>query len=342
MDGARGSWYTGITMNPFRCLRRCVALAAAGLAAAAFAQEAPAEPPTEPPTEPPPPATGFDDAMEATREAVRGTTRWLARSVDGWFGDLRFEQGGGVHHGRLSLSLLKREREPLDQAVRLNARWRLPNIERNAYLFVGRDNERDTVSDRPAAVTGRERLRRESAEDRSFFAGVGLTLRELVDFRIGLRSRARPYAQARVRGASEVWEGGVLGLSQTIFWTAQDQIGSTSAASLEHALTPRLTLRWLGSATLTRRARNAQWTSVAGAWLALPHERVAALEQVVVGEDDSGLGAAEVGLRLRWQQPVYRDWLHGELLLGHFRIRSAPGAPRLGTWALGAGLTMHF
>lgn len=338
MDGAAGSWYTGTTMTRPPCLTRCAALAAAGLAVAALAQEAPAEPPADPP----PPATGLDEALEATREAVRDTTHWLARSVDGWFGDLRFEQGGGVHHGRLSVSLLRREREPLDHAVRLDARWRLPNIERNAYLFIGRDNERDTVSDRPAAVTGRERLRAESAEDRSFFGGIGLTLRELVDFRVGLRSRARPYAQARLRGASEVWDGGVLGYSQTFFWTAQDQIGSTSAASLEHALNPRLTLRWLGSATLTRRARNAQWTSVAGAWLALPDERVAALEHVIVGEDDSGLGAAEIGLRLRWQQPVYRDWLHGELLVGHFRIRSAPGAPRLGTWALGAGLTMQF
>lgn len=289
-----------------------------------------------------PSASGFDDAMQATRAAVRGTARWLARSVDSWFGDLRFEDGGSVRDGRLSLALLKREGEPLDHAVRLNARWRLPNIERNAYLFVGRDNERDAVSDRPAAVSGRERLRAETAEERSVFAGVGLTLRELVDFRIGLRSRARPFAQARLRGASEVWEGGVLALSQTVFWTQQDQIGSTSAASLEHALTPRVTLRWLASATLTRRAPHAHWTSVAGAWVALPGQRVAALEYVVDGEDDSGLGAAEIGLRLRWEQPVYRDWLHAELLLGHFRIRSEPGAPRVGAWALGAGVRMHF
>ncbi len=337
MDGARGSWYTGITMKSFRCLASCAALAQRRLTPGA-----PPPAPAEAPAEPLPPVTGFDDAMEATREAVRDTTRWLARSVDGWFGDLRFEQGGGVYHGRLSLSLLKREREPLDQAVRLNARWRLPNIERNAYLFVGRDNERDTVSDRPAAVGERERLQPQTADQRSFFAGFGLTLRDLVDFRIGLRSRARPYAQARLRGAREFWDGGLVGVSQTVFWTADDQIGSTSALSVEHALTPRLTLRWLSSATLTRRMPQAEWSSAVGAWLVLPAQRLAVLEALVDGRDESGLATAEIGLRLRWEQPVYRDWLFGELLLGHFRTRAVAGAPRSSAWALGAGLRMHF
>jgi hypothetical protein len=320
----------------------CTAAASPATPASPHLPEGPTSDPAaaQQPAAPPP---DIDGALRATREAVRGTTLWLARSVDSWFGDLRFEDGGGgVSHGRLSLSVLKREREPLDHALRLDARWRLPNVERNAYLFVGRDNERDAVADRPAAVSGRERLRIDTAQDRSFFAGVGLTLRELVDFRIGLRSRLRPYAQARLRGASEVWEDGVLGYSQTLFWTAQDQIGSTSTASLEHALTPKVTLRWLVSATVTQREPTARWSSVAGAWYALPAQRVAALEHVIDGRDESGMAAAEVGVRLRWQQPIYRDWLHGEVLVGHFRNRAESGAPRRDTWAVGAGVLMHF
>ncbi len=300
-------------------------------------------------TAPPPegaasaPAADLGEVAEATREAVRDTAHWLARSIDSWFGDLRFDDGGGVYDGRLSLSLLKREGETLDHRLRVDARWRLPNIERRAYLFVGRDDERDAISDRPSSVRDREGLRPgTAAREDSFFGGLGVTLRDLLDFRIGLRSRARVYAQVRMRGAFDVWDGGVLGLSQTVFWTRDDLLGTTSAASLEHQLSRRFTLRWLLSATATQRERQAEWTSVAGLWWTLPRQRTAALELLVHGKDDSGLGAAEIGTRVRWEQLVYRDWLFGELLVGHYHLRYEVGAPRVQAWALGAGLRLHF
>src|ERR1700741_735960 len=132
------------------------------------------EPPTlsEPP--PGPPQAQFepldgDNVLENTRQTVRSTTDWLARGVDSWFGDQPFDEGGEVRDGRLSVGLFKRKDESLDARVRFNVRLRLPNAERRAYLFVGRDNEREVVSDTPGALTRQERLQTEARDDRSFF-----------------------------------------------------------------------------------------------------------------------------------------------------------------------------
>jgi hypothetical protein len=325
-------------------------LLVAGLAAlaclGAHAEEPKPLPAEAPPSAPSPAASAAapaaEPALDTAREAVRSGAEWLARSVDSWFGDLRFEQGGSVQDGRLSLALLKRESESIDHRVRFDARFRLPNVERNAYVFIGRGNEREAVVDRPGTLSQRERLRTETDEQQSLFGGLGLTLRDLFDFRIGLRGGLRLYAQARYRESWSFGEDDVAAFSQTFFWTLQDQVGSTTALSLEHAFGPLLTVRWLGSGTITRREEDLEWFTLLGAYRGFGDDRLLALEALATGVRGAPVDVADYGVRLRWQQPVLRRWLIGEAIIGHFWPRPDPAAPRGASWAFGVSATMRF
>jgi len=95
------------------------------------------------------PVSATETALEVTRESARSTAEWLARNVYSWFGDRPFEDGGKVTDGRLSLGLFYRRDAPVDVDLRFNARYRLPNVERRAYLFIGRDDPRDVIQDTP-------------------------------------------------------------------------------------------------------------------------------------------------------------------------------------------------
>lgn len=300
--------------------------------------------------EPPPARDAADEpapaeptpVLETTREAVRTGATWLARSVDGWFGNLQFDEGGSVSDGRLSLSLARREGESLDHRVRFDARLRLPNVERNAYLFLGRDNERETVTDLPDALSQQQRLAAQTPEQQSFFAGLGLTLFDLFDLRLGFRGGLKFYAQARYRRAFALGERDVAAFSQAFFWTVQDQVGSTTALSLEHGLAPGLTVRWLNSATITRRREEFEWFSLVGAYQSFDGHRLLALEGLASGVHRAPVDVADLGLRLKWAQPIWREWLVGEVLVGHFWPREDASAPRDRRWGFGLGLTMRF
>jgi hypothetical protein len=333
---------------------------------AAQADPAPAEPSPVDPTSPPPqgappvePASGAppveppapeqpateepptENVLESTRRNVRSTTEWLVRGVDSWFGDKPFEEGGEVKDGRLSIGFFKRKDESLDTRVRFNARLRLPNVERRAYLFIGRDNEREVVADTPGAFSRQERLLTESGEDRSFFAGLGLSLLDVFDLRIGFHG-IRPYAQARYRRPWSLSERDLVEFRQTFFWRVSDHFGSTTALSYEHALSSSLALRWLSATTITQVTKKFDWSSIVGAYQAFGEQRLLSLEAITSGRVASGPTVGEYGVQTKWLQPVYRDWLLGEFLVGYYWPRIELSSHRTERWGLGFAVTMRF
>lgn len=290
------------------------------------------------------PATAKGEGVfEATRSAVRSSTEWLARGVDNWFGDKPFDQGGSVREGRLSISLLRREDTGTDVDVRLKARFRLPNLEaRSGYLFVGRDNPREVVSDTPGTFSRQQRQLPERAADLSFFAGLGFAVRDSVDVRLGVRGGLKPYAQARYRRPWVLGERDQLEFRQTLFWSVDDHLGSTTALAYEHAVSPTLALRWLNAATFTQVARRIEWSSSLGAYKSLGQERVFSLAMLGSGRQGSGVALTDIGVQAKWQQPVHRDWLLGDVTLGHFWPRPDAQRERGRTWAVGAGVQLLF
>ena len=309
------------------------------------AQEPPAnEPPREPAaTEPQPPTepSDSDNVLETTRRSVRVTAEWLASGVDSWFGDKPFAEGGEVKDGRLSVGFLKRQGEGLEARVRFNARLRLPNVERRAYLFFGRDNEREVVADTPGAFSRQDRLLSETAEDRSFFTGLGLSLRDNFDLRLGFHG-IKPYTQARYRQPWTLGERDLVEFRQTFFWQLSDHFGSTTALSYEHPLAPDLALRWLTASTITQKTPRFDWSSIVGGYKSFGGQRLLSLELIAAGRLSAGATVGEYGVQTKWLQPFYRDWLLGEFLAGYFWPRLDPSQERTHRWALGFSTTMRF
>lgn len=280
--------------------------------------------------------------LEATRRGVRDTFEWLARRIDGWFGDTPIEPGASaVGHGYLSLAVLRREGERTDVDVRFDARLHLPNIERSAYVFVGRDNERDTVSDKADMASRQQRGLAENRGEQSFFAGVGMTLRDLFDFRVGFRGGLKPYAQARYREHWRLAEVSEAEFRQTFFWSLDDHFGSTTSLGFQHTPTRELALRWLNQATITERSRRLEWTTLLGGYQAFGEQRQLSLEAVLLGAQKTGVKATDYGLRLKWEQPLYADWLIGEAIVGHYWPRPDAASERTGAWAFGLGLRLR-
>ena len=290
------------------------------------------------------PASATEEVLAVTRDSARATAEWLARNVDSWFGDRPFEDGGKVSNGRLSLGVFYRRDAPVDVDLRFNARFRLPNVERRAYLFVGRDDPRDVIQDKPDALPRQQALRADRLGERSFLGGLGVTLLDVFDFRLGVSNRLKPYVQARYAKPWQLSDDQLLEFRQTLFWTSADRFGTTSALSYGIALAPAWSLRWASLATLTQASRNVVWSSTLGGYRSFGWERQLALELVLSGSGTrgTGVGASDRGLLLKWEQPLHANWLFGELVGGHFWPRPDAQSERANVWAVGAALKLRF
>jgi hypothetical protein len=262
--------------------------------------------------------------------------------VDSWFGDKPFSEGGKISDGRLSVFLLTRQHETPDLSVRFNARVWLPNLQDRAYLFLGRDDNRETVTDQPDALSRQQRLIKENNADASFFAGLGFALHDSVQFRVGFHGGLKPYAHARYNQAWQLGSANRLDFRETIFWTPDDHIGSTTALSYEYTWSPTLVLRWLNAATITQDSKKFEWTSSLGAYRSFGDQQLLSLEALSAGLQSSGVPVTDIGVQVKWEQPVHKDWLLGEVLVGHFWPRPDAQVQRTRAWAVGAGLKMKF
>lgn len=181
-------------------------------------------------------------------------------------------------------------------------------------------------------------------EDRSFLGGLGAMVGEHWSFRVGLSAHLQPFAQARW---SQPWvfsPGHELGLRETLFWSREDGVGATTALSYTLAWKPAWALRWQGAVTITQETRNAEWSSTLSLHRDLGGQCQLSLALLFsgTGRQGNGVGMSDRGVLAKWQQPLYRDWLLGELSAGQFWLRPDAYSPRGRAWALGYHLKMHF
>lgn len=282
----------------------------------------------------------INELAESTRHSLRSTTEWLARGVDSWFGRQPFEEGGQVSDGRMSIGVLHRQDVGADYAVRFNAHFRLPNAEKFAFLFIGRDDVREIVADTPEALARRQRLLVDRAD--TTVAGLGLKLADSLSMRIGFRGGLKPYGQVRY---DQSWTGpaeSVFDFRETIFWVHDGHFGSTTAFSIEGPVTPNLALRWLTAATITQGVPIFDSASSLGAYQDMGGERLLSVEILAHNIQGSHVKLSDYGTQVKWEQPIYRNWLLVELLAGHFWPRPDVTRDRDRVWALGATLKIRF
>lgn len=289
-----------------------------------------------------PQAAQEQDLLEQSRTQVRGFSFWLGETVNDWFGDRPFEEGGKVTHGRLGLRNLWRQDEGWDTNVRFRARFDLPNLRDKAYVFIGRQNERELVTDQSEAFTREQLLLEERRkEDQTGFAGVGLALRKNLDFRVGVRGGMKFYTQARYRKQWALTEQDRIEFRETIFWNNKDKFGSTTALDYEHAFTPTLSLHWQNATTISEKTDDFAWGSSLGLFKRFGDDRILSGEMVVTGETGAEENVDEYGVRMKWTQPVYREWLIGEFIVGHYWPQRED-RERERAWAAGVNLEMRF
>ena len=287
--------------------------------------------------------TASQGRLERSRDAIRGATEWVARGVDSWFGDKPFEDGGKVTHGRIGLKTLWRQDRALRVNLRFRARFDLPNLRERAYLFVGQDNEEELVSDQPEAFSRQQQLLSENRrDDMTLFAGLGVAIRDNIDLRAGIRGGYKVYAQARYQNAWVFGERNRIDFRETLFWRVKDGFGSTTTLDYEYAYSPSLALRWQNTGTVSESTDGLAWSSSVGAFRAFGDLRLLSLEALVGGSTGARHNIGEYGVRVRWEQPVYQDWILGEIIVGHFWPRRDGDSERQRSWAVGGGIEMRF
>lgn len=296
-------------------------------------------------------APGAEEAIEepedirvltAARAGLHGSAYWLVENVDGWFGERPFDEGGRVS-GSLRLRGLYREDDGFSNDVRYRLRVQMPNVSETAFLFLGRDNEEELVRDESDAFAREQRLLPESgSDDQTFFAGIGFFLRDNLSFRVGVRGGYKLFAQARFRKNWWLTDDANLEFRQTIFLAVDQGLGTTSAVDYAYAFTPRTAFRWRNSATISTETEGADWSTSLGLFHAPGNERQLSLEVLARGETDAPVPTREYGVRGIWNQPVYRDWVIGELILGYFWPRDDEDPERRRSWAVGMGIEMQF
>jgi hypothetical protein len=287
--------------------------------------------------------TGVGSTLDATRAAVHDAVYWVARGVDGWFGDIPFDAGGGkVTDGRVDLEGYRNEDGKLGVRLRFKANFQLPNLEKQAYAFVGRDNPREVTSDLPSDLTRQRELSQTQAIDNRFFAGVGRSVGDRFDLRAGVHGPFKPFVQARYREFWRPSERHLIEFRETAFASIDEHLGSTTVLSYEQSLSKRLLLRWLSGATITQVNPHFAWSSNLGVFKDLGGQRLFSLEAQISGTAGSGVPVGDYGVQTTWQQPIYKDWLLGEILVGRFWPQRDAESERIGCWIAGIYLKMRF
>ncbi len=280
--------------------------------------------------------------LETTRNVTHRAAYWLAESVDSWFGDKDYRTNGGEVTGYVRLNGLWEEGQRTTGNVRFRLRANFPNLKSRAYAFVGKDNEREEVIDQPEAFRKQQLLLPESRrDDQAFFAGLGYDLRDSVDFRIGVRGGLKAYVQGRYANQWALSEREMVYFRQTLFWSVSESLGATTVVDYERILDPSLSLRWANTGTVTLRSHGFEWYSSLGLFKALPRERLLSAEAIVQGETRAAR-VSNYGVRVNWQQPIYKDWLIGSANVGYFWPKDSESARRREAWVVGASVELRY
>ena len=317
-------------------LSSMLAVACLSVASGAAAQDAPAKAPAAQ-------AADLETSVETAREATRDAALWLASGVDSWFGNKPFTDGGEVRDGEVNLKFYSRQDQRTDYSVTFNAKFKLPNLEEGTYLFTGRDTTSGVVSDRPAVFAAKQRLLQpDSTLDNTFFAGLGRSLSESFDARLGFQGGLKLYAQGRYRKAWQPEVDDSVEFSQTVYLTQADGVGSSSVVSYQHLFSPTLAGRWLNAVTVTQTDSDVEWNSSLGVFKSLGQQRLLSLELLASAKQNTGLPLTDYGLQMRWEQPILNNRLIGEIVFGHFWPQSLDPGARTTAWAIGTGVKMKF
>jgi hypothetical protein len=266
--------------------------------------------------------------LDTTRRFMFDTVCTAARWIDGFFGDIRYDEAAPGVRGRLSLGVERREDSGLDFRPRFRVRVPLPNLAKRLSIYVEREDETRSIEGRN--VEGQqavEPISTTTATTDSTQVGF-VRSRGDFDFRLGLRApRGQLDYYGRVRYRNTFWRTDLTQwrFSQTFYWRHSEGWGETSQLDYETKLSERYFLRWYNTATWAQTTEGVSWNSGLPLYRTLRGGQVVVIEPNVNGQTGLPHAVSSYGVRGAYRQTLGRRWLFGEIYLGQDRVKSSPG-----------------
>ena len=283
----------------------------------------------------------LDTASRRLHQTVCGAALWF----DGLFGE------GDLHaarqsYGHLELATTYSEFYGTQTRLRFLLRVQLPAMEERLSAFAGVDDEEEFVRDRSEGQAIRSR-RRPTDRD-SFLLGLGFagftSDRFQSDFKAGVTEFSLPkaFVQNRFNYIPYSSKHNRLILRITPFWNNRDHYGATTHTSFDHILDEAFLLRWSTAATKSEEVPGLDWRSAVILYQNLAGTRALAYEAFIRGSSAAPEPLGEYGVRTVYREPLFKDRLFGELVLGYSWPREDPALPREGAADVGVGVEMPF
>ncbi|HVT43798.1 MAG TPA: hypothetical protein VMT00_05360 [Thermoanaerobaculia bacterium] len=323
------------------------------------------EPQPEPPTEEPvpleaaPPSLiraadpcevrkiGREPRIDQFRREVFETVCESARWFDGFFGSRRFDEEARQTHGRLGVQLLWDEDSGLELDGRLKVQVDFPNLDRRLNAFLGRDDEE-------AFLTGSEErldflptfFEREGGQE--WLVGLGYrpvgTGRSSLDLDAGVEVETPldPFVRTRYRHTWLMGNDNLLRARQTVYWTNQRGVGTSTRLDYERPVGSRTLARLAGNVVFDDQTLGADWDSGITVFHGFSDDRAIAWFVGIDGETRRDVPIEDYGTRITYRQRMFREWFFGELITGVTWPRDDRLEKREPAWHVGFGVEISF
>jgi hypothetical protein len=286
----------------------------------------------------------IDWLQRKVSRTVCGSALWF----DGLFGESDVYQERDVSYGRIFLGLWWDERDGIDFKFRFRVRMALPQLEKRANLFLGRDDVDNFLSDQNDSAEGLPGSFTDSEEEEWLF-GVGFApvrgRRSRLSIEPGLRLKIPldPYVKVHYRYNLFVEPRRTqVRFRETLFWRKSDGSGFTSRVDVEYMLSQRFLTRLSASGTVGESRRGVDWYSGLRLYHYLGSGRALAYLVEVFGETRKEVPIEDYGVRVTYRQSILRRWLFAELSGGLNWPRRTLAETREINPGLGIGFEMQY
>jgi hypothetical protein len=272
--------------------------------------------------------------LDWTRRALFDTVCSSAMWIDGFFGDLRYDEAAPGVRGRLSLGIERREDAGVTTKPRFRVRVPLPNLNKRLSIYFEREDETRTIEGRNEDQQAIEPISTSSAQDST---QVGFAYRrlklldEVVEFRLGLRApRGELDYYGRVRYRYPFWRTASTQwrIGETLYWRHSEGWGETTQLDFDARLSDRYLFRWYNSARWSQTTEGVDWRTGTPLYRLLRGGKVVVIEPNLSGQTGNPYAVTSYGLRGAYRQTLGRPWLFGEIYLGEDRVKPGAGQAR--------------
>jgi hypothetical protein len=271
---------------------------------------------------------------------VAGSAAWF----DGLFGDVRADDDVYVSRAWLTTYVTWDQEEGVAPALRLRARYVLPQMERRLGILIGRGDIDEMVSTTGPAGGGLDYL---PESERDTVAGLEYVPIEGRGGRLSFSAGARiadpidPYVRARFRQLVPMGDDALFRFRQTVFWRETQGFGTTTAFDLERRRKRGFLVRLSLSGTVSEVTDGVDVGTELTTYRWLDERSAVACHVWTDGETGAPVPTREYGVDLAYRRRLRWPWLIGEISAGHAWRREELADPRHGVWLAGVGVEMQ-